>query len=271
MQTPSSLRLSNDRIAADVDVAAGGRITQLRVDGVDLLVTADEVPAELREPDGPPAATAWGSFPMVPWAGRVRHGRFRFRGQDHRLPINFGEHAIHGVGFDTAWTVTVAEPTFVRLELTLPTDDRWPFGGVAVQEISLTLAGVLLRMDVTATDRAFPAAIGWHPWFRKPDRLDFAPTAMYRRDDEGIAVDELVEVPPPPWDDCFVNRAPVGLTIDDVELRLTSSCSCWTVFDAFPHATCVEPQTGPPDAFNIAPHVLEPGDALEAWFRIETT
>ena len=51
-----------------------------------------------------------------------------------------------------------------------------------------------------------PASLGWHPWFRKPDRLDFHPEAMYRRDDEHIAVDELVDVPPGPWDDCFVNN-----------------------------------------------------------------
>lgn len=271
MQTPSALRLSNDRVTADVDAGAGGRIAQLWIDGVPLLVHADDVPDELRAADGRAEPTAWGSYPMVPWAGRIRRGRFRFDGEEHQLPINFGEHAIHGVGFDASWSVTVAEPTFVRLELALPSDERWPFGGHAVQEISLTLAGVLLRMDVTAEERSFPTAIGWHPWFRRPERLDFRPTAMYRRDDDGIAVDELVEVPPRPWDDCFVNDEPVGLTIDGIDLLLTSSCRCWTVFDEFPHAACVEPQTGPPDAFTIAPDVLEPGEALDAWFRIETT
>jgi len=44
---------------------------------------------------------AWGSYPMVPWAGRIRHGRFRFDGEEYELPINFGAHAIHGVGFGT--------------------------------------------------------------------------------------------------------------------------------------------------------------------------
>lgn len=269
MESPSSLRLSNDRIVADVDAAAGGRLAQLRVDGVAVLVGYDDVPDGLREADGRPSPKAWGSYPMVPWAGRIRHGRFTFRGQDHALPANDGPHAIHGVGFDSRWELTVAEPTFVRLELAMPTDERWPFGGHVVQEISLTLAGVLLRMEATAGDRAMPATIGWHPWFRKPDRLDFRPTAMFRRDEEGIAVGELVEVPPGPWDDCFRNTLPVELSIEDVELRVTSDCPCWTVFDAWPHATCVEPQTGPPDSFTIAPHALEPGESLTAWCRIE--
>ena len=32
-------------------------------------------------------------------------GRFTFDGAEHQLPINFGTHAIHGVGFDAAWAV----------------------------------------------------------------------------------------------------------------------------------------------------------------------
>ena len=51
----------------------GGRIAQLTVRGRDLLVPG-------RAGDHP---MLWGSFPMVPWAGRLRHGRFRFAGHDH--------------------------------------------------------------------------------------------------------------------------------------------------------------------------------------------
>lgn len=29
-------------------------------------------------------------------AGRIRHGRFRLQGRDHQLPLNFGEHHLHG-------------------------------------------------------------------------------------------------------------------------------------------------------------------------------
>jgi galactose mutarotase-like enzyme len=35
------------------------------------------------------------------------------------------------------------------------------------------------------------------------------------------------------------------------------------------HAVCVEPQSGPPDEFNLAPKIVEPGTPLvvEATFR----
>ena len=151
----------------------------------------------------------------------------------------------------------------------MPTDARWPFGGLARQRIQVASAGVHMELSATATDRAFPVSLGWHPWFRKPERLQFHPAAMYRRDRHGITVDELVPVPPGPWDDCFVNDRPVIVTIDGVTIRLASDCTDWVVFDEREYATCVEPQTGPPDALNIRPSVLEPGDVRSAWYALE--
>lgn len=262
------LRVSNDRIVVDVDPDAGGRATQLWVDGTALLVGRDDVPDDLMLPDGTPPATHWGSYPMVPWAGRIRRGRFAFRGREYTLPSNFGDHAMHGVGFTSPWTVTVVEPEHVRIELRLPADDRWPFGGRVTHDVSVSVDRVRLRLEVAAEEQAFPVSFGWHPWFRKPSRLGFHPARMYRRDDEGIAVDELVAVPDGPWDDCFTNTLPVALTIAGVDLQLTSDCTHWVVYDERSHATCVEPQTGPPDAFTIAPRVLEPGQSHDAWFEI---
>jgi aldose 1-epimerase len=258
---PRLLRIGNDRLSAEVAPDNGGRVAQITAGSIDLLIGRGEGP-------DPGSAFAWGSYPMVPWAGRIRRGRFGFDGDEYELPINFGGHAIHGVGFDTPWTVTRHTAESVELELTLPTDARWPFGGVARQTI--TIDGATLRMDLSAsaTSSAMPASLGWHPWFRKPRRLEFHPTAMYRRDDDWITVDELLDVPEPPWDDCFVNTAPLTLDIDGVELRLTSNCSDWVVYDMPAHATCVEPQTAPPDAFTLRPNRLVPGDTLSAWYEL---
>jgi aldose 1-epimerase len=51
---------------------------------------------------------------------------------------------------------------------------------------------------------------------------------------------------------------------DGVVLTVTSSCDHWVIFTEPDHALCVEPQTGPPDAFNLAPHIVEPGTPLVA-------
>jgi aldose 1-epimerase len=256
------MTIGGDAMSTLVDPTRGGRLAELTVDGTDVLVGHASAPDST-------APTRWGCYPMVPWAGRIRRGRFEFRGSAYELPINFGHHAIHGVGVDAEWNVVDRGPDGVELSLGLPADERWPFGGTARQTIRVAGRTLHLELSVTADRAAFPASLGWHPWFRKPQRLEFHPTAMYRRDDDHIAVDELVAVPPGPWDDCFVNERPVVAEIAGRTLRLTSDCTTWVVYDELPHATCIEPQTGPPDAPNIAPRVVEPGETLAAWYRIE--
>ncbi len=239
---------------------AGGRITQITHDGFDLLI-----------PYGPDAAapTAWGCYPMVPWAGRIRRGRFTFDDQPYQLVRNFEGHAIHGVGFEMAWAVTSHEPSTAELDLVLPSDERWPFGGRAWQRFEIVGDRVRLAMSVRAGQRPMPAAIGWHPWFVKPESVGFTPTAMYARDDDGIPTGELIDVRDGALDDCFLNTQPVIVEFAGRRLRLTSDCDHWVVYDRPKHATCVEPQTGPPDSFTLAPHVLEPGATLQAWYDLE--
>ena len=248
--------IGNDEISADIDATSGGRIAQIVVRDVELLIGRETA-------GGDPLR--WGSYPMVPWAGRIRHGRFTFGGAAHQLPVEADGHAIHGVGFVSPWAIDTCTTASIELSLQLPSDGSWPFGGHARQRITVGADQIVLGLEVTAGDVAFPALIGWHPWFRKPDRIAFHPRAMYRRVD-GVAVDELVEVPPSrrsgQWDDCFVNTEPIVLAIDGITVRLSSDCTDWVVFDERPEATCVEPQSGPPDAFNIRPHVLAPGDTL---------
>ena len=247
-------------VRVEVDPGDGGRIAQIEVADTPLLVGRDAA-------GGDPLG--WGAYPMVPWAGRIRGGRFEFRGVTYELPRNHEGHAMHGVGYTCAWTVISSTATRIDLRLDLPADETWPFGGVVLQSFDVSDRAVTGAMSVTATERAFPVSFGWHPWFRKPTRLDFTPTAMYRRDDDHIAVDDLVAVRPGPWDDCFVNLHPVGMTIGGVDLRLTSPCTDWVVFDEPAHATCVEPQTGPPDAFTIRPVALEPGQTATTSLVVE--
>ncbi|QGW63939.1 aldose epimerase [Lysobacter soli] len=253
------LTLSQGAMSVDVAPQAGGRIAQIRVDGVEQLAGFS---------DDNDATIGWGSYPMVPWAGRVRRGEFAFEGASHRLPANLGVHAIHGVGFALPWQVDSQSTHHVGLSLALPEDERWPFGGIARQRIELETRGLRMTLSATAGERAMPAELGWHPWFLKPDRIEFAPTAWYPRDEDGMATRPLAPPPPGPWDDCFMNDAPVVLHRGAQRVTLTSDCAHWVVFDMPERTTCVEPQSGPPDAFNLEPRALAPGQTLERWFRL---
>jgi len=205
----------------------------------------------------------WGSYPMTPWAGRVRRGRFHFDGRDHELPVTLGPHAIHGTTYDRPWSV---EPDG---SLAIDLGSSWPFGGHARQRFDLTDEQLVCTLEVRADRQAMPAMVGWHPWYRRPVELTFSAASMYERDDDGMPSGRLITPPPPgPWDDCFtgVDTPPVlrfgeGPTAD-VTLTVTSDCDHWVVYDQPTHAVCVEPQSGPPDSCTIAPFIIEPGAPL---------
>ena len=249
--------LAADQATCSIDPVIGGRVATLRVGHVDVLVG----------PDPSLPIMGWGSFPMVPWAGRIRHGRFTFDGGDHRLPINFEQHAIHGTAFDQKWEVIASSHSSVSMQCDL----QWEFGGTAEQTIRLAADALSCELAVTAGDRAMPVTVGWHPWFVKPDRVDLRFERMYLRDADWIPDGRTVSPPPPPpWDDCFTGplRTP-RLWIGDVEVSITSDCAYWVVYDMPAHATCVEPQSGPPDAFNLGLAArLAPGQELRRGMTI---
>jgi aldose 1-epimerase len=238
---------------------AGGRIAQMRYDGMDWLVGEDE---------GGAAAIGWGCYPMVPWAGRIRQGCFSFDDKRYALPTNLGAHAIHGVGFSRPWHVDGLDASSAVLSLELPEDGYWPFGGRATQAIHVLPDRLELCLAVQAGHKAMPAVLGWHPWFRKPDQLLFSPSAMYPRDGEGIAALPCIAPAHGPWDDCFINQADVVLVSGAQRLELRADTDHWVVYDGSAHATCVEPQTGPPDGFTLAPRRLAPGQRVALTFTM---
>jgi aldose 1-epimerase len=234
---------------------AGGRIGSIEVGGTPLL-----------RDDPSAGALMWGCYPMVPWAGRVRHGAFNFDGIGHQLPINLPPHAIHGTAFDARWEVVDAGRDYCELRCAL----TWQFGGTAHQHVQLRPDGVTCVLTAYATAMPMPAVVGWHPCFRKPaaDELSFG--RMYPRDHDGMAVLPTVDPVARPWDDCFVEpQGPLRLRFRDhhggaIVVTVASDCDHWVVYDEPADATCVEPQSAPPDAFNLGGATrLDPGDLLQ--------
>jgi galactose mutarotase-like enzyme len=212
---------------------------------------------------------------MVPFAGRVREGRFAFRGRRYELPVNLPPHAIHGTVMDRRWEALDDQT------ITTALGPSWPFVGHAVQRFKLETGRFTSRLELHA-DEPMPASIGWHPWFRRqlprvaigadtvpepgPLKLDLDAGAMFRRDSAGIATRERIVPPTGPWDDCFTDlRCPPVLRWPGfLELTIESDCPTWVIYTVPTEALCVEPQTAPPDALNTGPTIVEPGRPLTA-------
>ena len=266
------LTLTARDVTLTVHPGAGCRIGQISVAGQPLLVDVADVSH----------AMTWGSFPMAPWAGRIAHGHFSFQGIEHQLDINHHDgdgprraHAIHGLVFDRPWVLDDVHDVS-DTSCTSSRELDWGFGGRVSQTIELYPDRATTTLTIDSTGRTFPAELGWHPWFRKPDHLQFSPTAMYERDEFGIPTGALVDPTEGPWDDCFLNTEPVVLHYDREvarSVRVDSDCDHWVVYDMPAHATCVEPQSGPPNAFNLnsfdlEPHVVDPNTPLRRTMTI---
>lgn len=227
-----------------IDPAAGGRFSSLQVGGRELLVTEGSGPLE------------WGCYPMAPFAGRIREGRFTFRGRTHQLDRNWPPHAIHGTVYDRRWRVTARGAQEATLDIDL--GPGWPFHGRMTQSVAVRPDGLDASLMLKA-DEPMPGWLGWHPWFKREvvggasAELDFAAERMYARGPDGLPTGELVSPTPGPWDDAFVGvRTPIRLTWPGVlSLALTATADIWVVYDERPYAICVEPQTAAPDAVNL--------------------
>jgi aldose 1-epimerase len=243
--------------ALTIDPAAGGRFSSLVVDGHELLVTEGVGPIE------------WGCFPMAPFAGRIRDGRFTFRGRTYQLETNLPPNAIHGTVFMRPWDVTTRRDDHAGLATEL--GPGWPFRGRVTQTVTLRSEGLEASLELEA-EEPMPAWLGWHPWFKREvagvmAELAFAADRMYERGQDGLPTGELVPPSPRPWDDAFVGvRTPIRLTWPGiVSLELTATADVWVVYDERPYAICLEPQTAPPNAVNLPNaevSIVEPGQPL---------
>jgi len=188
----------------------------------------------------------------------------------HQLPRNFGEHAIHGTVFDTSWLTIDHSPT--RAVLVAQLGSRWPYAGQVMHEVEVDTneRTITCTLTVTTSSESMPAQVGWHPWFVRPATLDVDFAEMYVRDDHYIPDGRRIAPTPGPWDDCFIGarRAPSVSFHDGARITIESDCDHWVIYDIPKHALCVEPQSGPPDGFTLAPLLVTPQTPLRRTMKL---
>lgn len=247
---------------------AGGRLSSLVIHGRERLVTDPDPSAVL------PAIT-WGSFAMLPWVGRLSHGRFAWRGTTLELPRNFGAHAIHGATFDCEWNVLAAGSGSLELGCDLGSTGRWPFDAEARQSFALLPDALELRIEVRARV-PMPLAVGWHPWFqRAPDEPILvrvpATTVLETTDDliptgAVLPVTAVTDLRTGPdiadrrLDHTYVDvQGASVIAWPDLELAIEARPLRSVVVYTTPFSVCIEPQSGWPDAIRLDSQGVDAG------------
>jgi len=224
-------------------------------------------------------------YPLVPYSNRIRDAQLDFGGRRYTLVRNFGAspHAIHGVGWQRAWSVT--EASRGRARLVLEHDARganaqaWPWAFQATQTFHLAdapSAAIACATVLVATltlantgDAPFPFGLGFHPFFAKDaaTRLGLHARRVWRND--AAQLPQALAAIPPQWrfdpphaldaialDNVFTGWTGNATIVDDAKRSTTridaDRALAFAVVYAPPDGdfVAVEPVTHEADAFN---------------------
>ncbi len=281
-----TIELSADPARVVIAPSVGGSVASFIFDGKPILRSTPDDAIALG------AVRQFACFPLIPFSNRIADANLHWSGRDYALKryVDAEPHAIHGNGWQRAWTVTRHEASLLSLELVHDAigarAEEWPFPYLARQRFELVADEGPVRLELaleienTGTS-AFPFGLGWHPYFYRnaETELGFAARGVWKTDPSRLPTQ--FEATPPRWnfertrpigdtamDNCFAGwRAPAVIRWPERELvaqlAADSACEFLVVFtpvtapDGFAPSTpksyfAVEPVTHMTDAFNRA-------------------
>ena len=102
---------------------------------------------------------------LIPYAGRVRDGRYAFEGERYQLPVGREGHASHGFAKDEPWGVVDRQGHSVGLKATVRGEG---YPGVLEAELTYALSGATFSTACevkNVSTRDCPVEVGFHPYF----------------------------------------------------------------------------------------------------------
>jgi aldose 1-epimerase len=106
---------------------------------------------------------------LIPYAGRVRNGRYTYEGERYQLPAGREGHASHGFAKDTIWEVVDMQQASAKFKATLRGEG---YPGILETEIIYALSGATFSTDCAVKNvstRDCPIVVGFHPYFLARD------------------------------------------------------------------------------------------------------
>ncbi len=155
-------------------------------------------------------------YPLVPFSGRIAHGRLVFDGTQIQLKPNWPgvRHPMHGDGWAKPWTVLASDGHSADLLCAHDGKEGWPFRYRARQTFRLEDDALTVRMSVeNLENHAVPAGMGLHPFFTREGDAELACRTQYAwlTDAEVLPVERIAV--PHRWD--FSAARPVDDVVVD--------------------------------------------------------
>jgi aldose 1-epimerase len=301
-----TIELSAGSARVVIAPAIGGSIVAFQCDGEAILrPTPEKAVAE-------GAVRDFACFPLIPFSNRIADATLHWAGREYGLTRyrDAEPHALHGNGWQRAWSVTRRESSRLAIEFEHGASGararEWPFPYRARQRFALVadaLAATLeLGLDIENTGGdAFPCGLGWHPYFGRDGEteLGFAARGVWYTDPSRLPT--MLGAVPPQWnfdpprpigattlDNCFAGwRPPVSIRWParklTAKIAADRACGYLVVFVPSDKSEgrsffAVEPVTHMTDAFNRASEdrdtgtrVLTPGASFSCTMSISVS
>jgi aldose 1-epimerase len=275
------LTIASGNSLCTVAPSIGGSLADWEVDGQQMLRSAKHMALATGDVLGS------ASFPLVPYSNRIGFARFDWNGRAIELPPHpiATPHAIHGIGWDSAWNVEAQDAHSVALALNFAGDSRWPWPFEARQSIEVTADSLKLWLSATnLANEAVPLAFGHHPYFDAAGAvLQFVARNFYPTAGQGLPGKPIL----PAGDTDFAEpRSVGGLLIDNIYGEWSGLAHiAWEgrrytleVTSSLPHAVlytpaaegffCFEPVANLTNALNRDDGdipIIAPGESFSAW------
>jgi aldose 1-epimerase len=189
---PNSLNgifLRDGNVTVGIAPACGGALTRFDVRTRDTVV--DILRPALPQVSAARCSLGASCFPLVPYGGRLRNGRFEFENRLYQFPLNAlpERHSSHGEGWSRPWQLSHLDRR--RAIMSLEPDESAPFQYHCTQSVSV--AGDRVSIELSARNlsaQRIPMGFGLHPYFanRSDAKIKAEVPTLWRWDREMMPV-----------------------------------------------------------------------------------
>lgn len=272
---------SGDSTSSNISIRSGSSSAELSPQGA-YAVGLSLDGTDLFKPTGDGKQQHGGAAVLIPYAGRIRKGRYTFEGKEYQFATEPDGDSLHGFGKDRRWQVEDNRADSVTFGALLKNRG---YPGTLDTKVKYDIGPRVFSTGCTVTNvgrRAVPFVVGFHPYFLASEWRLSATGKVYRYEleDEFFPTgkketfDFATIGAASHLDDEFRSAGTVKLETDRYTIVMKRyNMSYLVIFNgrqAEGKSVSIEPYTGLDDAFNnrIGLRVIEPGGSFKCGYDI---